>query len=161
MDRLSSADLRVLSALESGIPFEERPWRVLSAGAGLAEEDFLERTRALLASGAIRRLAVLFDSRALGFATTLVAAEVRDGRFDEAAGRINSFDEVTHNYRRAGSPFEIWFTLTASGRGRIEEILAALKESSLFESLLELPAERVFKAHVSFSGLTGRGGADD
>jgi DNA-binding Lrp family transcriptional regulator len=151
MNAPSDADLAIAKALEEGIPLEERPFCAIAESLDLCEDELLERVRRLVDCGAIRRLAVIFNSRALSFATTLVAAKPVDGRFCEAAALVNSYDEVTHNYRRAGSAFEMWFTLTADGRERIGEILGEFSASGLFDRVMELPAERVFKTRVSFA----------
>ena len=151
MTPAAAGDAEVLAALEGGIPVEARPFRTLAERLGLAEEALLERTRGLLAEGRIKRIAVSFDSRALGFAATLAAAHTAPGRFAEAAALVSSFDEVTHNYRRGGSRFDMWFTLVAASSARIEEALRILRESGHFEEILELPATRVFKVDVRFA----------
>ncbi|MCD6406107.1 MAG: Lrp/AsnC family transcriptional regulator [Planctomycetes bacterium] len=153
MNCLCEDDLAVLAALEDSIPLEVEPFGALAAALGVSEEEFLARTRRLADRAVIKRLAVVFDSRALGFATRLVAAGVRPGRNEEAAALVNSFDEVTHNYRRGGGRFGMWFTLVAAGPGRIEKILSTLTESGLFEEIVELPAEKVFKVRLRLSPL--------
>lgn len=158
MPRPSPEDMQVMAALEDGIPLERRPFATIARRLGMTETGVLERVRALLESGALKRLAVLFDSRALGFATTLAAARTRKKAFAEAVALINGFDEVTHSYRRRGASYDIWFTLTA-GSARIEAILDRLRGSGLFEELLELPSEKVYKLRVRFT--PGREGEDE
>jgi len=147
----SQDDFAVMAALEKGIPLEKRPFRRIARDLDLDEDELLERVRVLIDSGAIRRLAVLFDSRAMGFSTTLVAARARNNHFGEAVALVNAFDEVTHNYRRACDRFGMWFTLTAAGRRRIDEILDELRRSGLFEELVEMPAEKVYKVRTRFA----------
>ncbi len=153
MNRPCEDDLAVLAALEDSIPLEAEPFAALARALGVSGDEFLARTRSLVERAVIKRLAVVFDSRALGFATTLVAARVCPGRDSEAAALVNSFEEVTHNYRRGGSRFGMWFTLTAAGPARIREILSTLAKSGFFEEVVELPAERVFKVRLRLSGL--------
>lgn len=153
--------MRVVAAIEDGIPLERRPFEAIARSLGMTEATVLERVRALLESGALKRLGVLFDSRALGFATTLVAARARGKAFDDAVALVNGFDEVTHSYRRRGVSFDIWFTLTAARRTRIEAILDRLRGSGLFEELIELPSERIYKLRVRFTpGREGEDGAE-
>ncbi len=158
----SSADCRarLLAALEEGLPLDKRPFQSLAERLGLGEDEVVLAVRELFDLGVIKRLAVLFDSRKLGLATTLVGAVPAQGRGEETVRLINSLDEVTHHYRRGGSRYELWFTLTARSRGRIDEILETLRVSGLVERLIEVPAEEVFKMRVRFSTLAGEGSRD-
>ncbi len=140
-----------MAALEKGIPLEERPFSAIACRLGMDEDVLLDRVRALIASGAIRRLAALFDSRSMGFASTLVAARPGNNCFEDAVALVNSFDEVTHNYRRAGAELTLWFTLVGTTR-RIGEILESMRESGLFEYIEEMPATEFFKVRTQFAG---------
>jgi siroheme decarboxylase len=150
MQKPAAADASILAALERGIPLEPKPFARIAEGLGMDEPALLAATNALIDKGAIRRLAVSFDSRKLGFASTLVAAETKRDREAAAIALVNSFDEVTHHYLRAGSNFDLWFTLVASTRARIAEVLRELEASGLFEYIIELPATKVFKVDVRF-----------
>lgn len=151
------SDREVLAALEGGIPIEPRPFESLGRSTGLSEDAFLARTRALLDSGAVKRLAVVFDSRKVGHSTTLVAARAAEGEEPQAVDLLGTYEEVTHNYLRDGSGLDIWFTLVAESRSRIEEILDRLQGSGLFEELVELPSVRKFKVDVRFSAIAEGG----
>jgi DNA-binding Lrp family transcriptional regulator len=151
----------MLAALEEGIPLEPRPFLALAERLAVSEAELVNEISSLAERGVIRRLAVLFDSRELGLVTTLVAAAPRPGCDGEAAAMINSFDEVTHHYRRSASAFGLWFTLTARGRARIDEILDCLRSSDLVERFIEAPAEKVFKTRVRFCPMTAEGSGDD
>ncbi len=151
MSDARQCDEGLLAALESGIPLEPRPFGRIAEALSSSEEEILARTRDLLASGRIRRIAVSIDSRALGFEGTLVAAKAAPGRDAEAVSLVNSHFEVTHNYRRCGCDLDIWFTILAPDRARIDALLAALAASGFFERLVELPAVRRFKVDVRFT----------
>ena len=158
MDKPAAADASILAALESGIPLEPRPFARVAESLHIDEDVLLWATRDLLDKGAIRRLAVSFDSRALGFVSTLAAAQARFDRDAEAVSLINSYDEVTHHYRRSGADLDLWFTLVAPTKTRIAAVLHELDRSGLFERIIELPATRVFKVDVRFGA--GMRGAD-
>jgi len=105
--------------------------------------------------GFIRRLGGVFDSRALGFHTTLVAAAVPPERLDEVAAVVNGYPEVTHNYSRE-APLNLWFTLVASSPERAADVLRALELGTGIE-FHDFPAERVFKREVRFRFAEGLG----
>jgi siroheme decarboxylase len=154
MNKPANSDARILAALESGIPLEPTPFAIVAERLAMTETALLDRVKALLASGAIKRLAVAFDARALGFATTLVAARAASGKDADAVRLINSLSEVTHHYRRSGADLDLWFTLSARDRARIDDILGQLRASGLFEKLVNLPTTRQFKVDVRFSRMS-------
>ena len=92
-----------------------------------------------------------FDSKQLGFSSTLAAVSVMPEAVDRAAETIGEFAEVTHSYLR-NNAFNIWFTLIAIDEKRIEEILEQIRASlSLDKSqILNLPVKRLFKLDARF-----------
>ena len=72
--------------------------------------EVLERTARLVEHRIIREITPIFDTRALGYQSMLVAAKVDAEHPQRAAGFINSHPGVTHNYLR-NHDFNLWFTL--------------------------------------------------
>lgn len=133
-----------------------RPAADRQAGAGPGdgsgdpgEEEVHAAVVRLRRSGLIRRIGGVFDSRALGFHTTLVAAAVPAERLGEVVAAVSAYPEVTHNYAREG-PFNLWFTLVAPSRDRLTEIVGELSRKTGL-AFYDLPADRVFKIEVKFS----------
>jgi siroheme decarboxylase len=155
MEKPAAADASILAALERGIPLEPKPFARIAEALRMDEPALLAATRRLMDEGAILRLAVSFDSRKLGFSSTLAAARAKSGSEAEAVRLINSFDEVTHHYRRSGADLDLWFTLIAPTKARIAAVLLKLEESGLFERVIELPATKVFKVDVRFAQTQG------
>jgi len=143
---------RLLDLVQVEFPAVPRPYAQLARRLGLegpgGEAVVLEELDRLRAGGIVRRVGGVFDSRALGFATTLAAARVPPERLEAVAEAVNAYPEVTHNYAREG-PLNLWFTLVARDRGRIQAILDELRAATGVE-FLEFPAGRVFKSRVVF-----------
>ncbi len=148
-DGLDELDRKVLSVIQTGFPVAERPFDVLAERLGAGGDEVLERVRRLRRDGLIRRLGAVFDSRRLGYVSTLVAARVPPERIEDVAAAVSELPGVTHNYRRRHD-YNLWFTLT----GRSEELLAAtienLKARTGVAELASLPAEAVYKIRVEF-----------
>ena len=66
--------------------------------------------RDLKKSGIIRQVSAIFDTRALGYTSSLVSMHIPDDHLEEAAKVINSHPGVSHNYKR-NHYFNLWFTL--------------------------------------------------
>jgi DNA-binding Lrp family transcriptional regulator len=137
----------MLAALQSGIPITRHPFEELARELGCGESELIEVAAEALREGRARRFGAVFDTRRLGFSTTLCCAETSDP--DAAAAFLVPRREVTHCYRREapGCP-NLWWTWSAPA----ETFEASLAEIPFpFHSL---PATRRYKVDVVFGGAT-------
>ena len=150
MKSLDPVDKRILGAVQSGFPVCERPFSKIAGSIGISEQSLIERIEALKERRIIRRFGAVFDSRKLGYVSTLVAVRIPDaGHVPAVAAEINRFDEVTHNYERENR-FNLWFTLIAQSRERIGEIISRVKSLPGVEEVRDLPADEMYKIKVNF-----------
>ena len=73
---LDETDKRLMNLLQSSFPLDREPFALLASEAELELEDVLVRTRRLLDERIIREITPIFDTRALGYESMLVAAKV-------------------------------------------------------------------------------------
>lgn len=142
-------DRRILNRLQKDIPFVSKPWESVARELYIEEGLLLKRIASLKEKGIIRRISASFSSRKVNFASTLVGVRTVPGRIRKVVEEINSYPEVTHNYRRNGK-YNIWFTLVARDRKRIACIISRLKENRGIELISEFPAIKLFKINVMF-----------
>ncbi len=147
--RLSALDKRILNRLQEDIPFEVMPWRTIAGELNIKEDLLLKRIAFLKRKGIIRRISAVFSPRKINFVSTLAAVKTAPGKIGGIAKKINSYPEVTHNYRRGGR-FDLWFTLVARDKKRIDEVLRQLKNNKNIERLSEFPVVKLFKIDVKF-----------
>jgi len=126
-----------------------RPWEIIAARLKIEEDYLLKRIAALKKQGIIRRISGVFSPRKINFVSTLVAAKIIPGSIEKVARKINSYPEVTHNYRR-NAEYNLWFTLIARDTKRIAQIIAALKQDKNIKKISEFPAIKIFKINVKF-----------
>jgi len=136
----------LLVALQRGIPLVDRPFDELGAGIGVTGEDVLAKVNELFDSGLARRFGAVFDSRSLGYRSTLCAVDVPPAELERAAGLLAPHQGVTHCYEREGQP-NLWFTLTARA-DRFEAEMLSLADALAPCTILDLPAIRRFKVQV-------------
>jgi siroheme decarboxylase len=109
---LNDLDVRLLTSVQEQIPLVARPFAAIARELDVTEQEVLERLTALH-SGArapVRQIGAIFDSKALGYQSTLVAAKIPEDQLPRAMAAINAHPGVSHNYRRDHA-FNLWFTL--------------------------------------------------
>jgi len=147
---LDEADKRLMNLLQSSFPLDPEPFAPIAAAAGLELEDALARTRRLLEGRIIREITPIFDTRALGYDSMLVAAKVDAEHPQRAAAAVNAHPGVSHNYLRTHD-FNLWFTIAVppdSGLG-MEGTLEALMRETDAESMRQLPTLTLFKINMN------------
>lgn len=146
--RLDGVDEKLLERLQRGVPLVRRPFQALGRELGIG--DVLERVRRLKEEGLIREIAGIFQARALGYKTALVALKVRADGLEDAARAINPHPGVSHNYAREHD-YNLWFTLAVPPEIDLRAEALRLGEAAGAEDTLFLPTLQVFKIGVLFS----------
>jgi DNA-binding Lrp family transcriptional regulator len=147
---LSPKDRLILNEIQRNFPVTHRPFLALARRLGMKEKEILERVQRLKEAGIIRRIGASFSARAVGFSSTLCAAKVPSKKIEKFVSIVNSYPGVTHNYERKGD-FNLWFTLIAPSRKKIDEILAAISRRTGVRPILDLPATKTLKIAVDFN----------
>lgn len=147
---LDDADKRLMNLLQSRFPLEAEPFAPIAAEAGLELDDVMERTRRLVDERIIREITPIFDTRALGYSSMLVAAKVDSEHPHRAAKIINSHPGVSHNYLRTHE-FNLWFTIATPPDSELglEGTLRVLQELTGSESIRQLPTLKLFKINMN------------
>ncbi|MDI6891754.1 MAG: AsnC family transcriptional regulator [Actinomycetota bacterium] len=143
-------DRKILDIIQSRFPITREPFRELADDFGVSESEVISRIKWLKNERIIRRVGAVFDSKKLGYASTLVAMRVPEGKLEEVAKAINEFPGVTHNYARDHA-YNLWFTLTAPSPPELEAQIDKIKRKTGISHVLILPAVRLFKIGVEFN----------
>src|SRR3989304_5287179 len=144
---MDAADRRLLNLMQKDIPLASRPFALIGERLGMSEDEVLSRARRLKEDGIIRQISAIFDSRRLGYSSTLVAMDIPEEIIEESAGRISEHTGVSHNYKR-DNPFNLWFTLTLPPGVDLEAEVQRLAEGAKARRARILPAGRLVKIGV-------------
>jgi DNA-binding Lrp family transcriptional regulator len=146
---LDEDDKKLLNLMQGSFELTERPFAHVAQLAGLDEADVLERVERLLQGRIIREITPIFDTRALGYSSMLVAAKVDPEHPHRAASFINTHPGVTHNYLR-NHDFNLWFTVAVEPGSRLglDGTLDVMAAKTGAESIRQLPTLTLFKIRM-------------
>lgn len=147
MDTISR---KLLEIIQDGFPITPEPYKDLAMSIGVSEEEIIDRIIKLQDQGIIRRLGAIFDSRKLGYKSTLCAMKVPKDQIASVSEIVNSYPGVTHNYLREHE-YNMWFTIIAPSKEHIDKICSEISLQTGINDLMQLPAKRFFKIKVKFS----------
>jgi siroheme decarboxylase len=152
MDEL---DKEILNQLQEGIELVPEPFKAVAEKLGTEEETILSRVRELK-KDTIRQISAIFDTRTLGYKSSLVAAKVPEEHLDEAAHIINQHPGVTHNYKR-NHDYNLWFTIAVPPNSRLglEKTVELLGELARVDVIRLMPTLKLYKIGVQLD-MTGK-----
>ena len=147
---LDETDKRLMNLLQSSFPLDPEPFALVASEAELELSDVLARTERLLQNRIIREITPIFDTRALGYESMLVAAKVDTENPQRAAQAVNAHPGVSHNYLRTHE-FNLWFTIATPPDSELglSGTLEALMAEAGAESMRELPTLTLFKINMN------------
>ena len=147
---LDDTDKRLMNLLQSRFPLDPEPFAMVASEAELELDDVLGRTQRLLDNRIIREITPIFDTRALGYESMLVAAKVDSDNPQRAAKIVNAHPGVSHNYLRTHD-FNLWFTIATPPDSELglKGSIDALMEATGAESMRELPTLTLFKINMN------------
>ena len=151
-------DRQILNLIQSRFPLDPRPYAKIAEEVGSTEGAVMERIARLEKANVVRQISAIFDTRRLGYKTTLVAFRLPEETLDEAAQRINLHPGVSHNYERNGY-FNLWFTIAVPPHEEIETVVNAMTEETGALSARLMPTIRFFKIGVNFDMIKEEGAA--
>jgi DNA-binding Lrp family transcriptional regulator len=146
---LDAADRALLNLMQGSFALEPRPFARVAAAAEMTEDEVLARVQRLLGERIIRQVTPIFDTRALGYASMLVAARVDPEHPWRAAKIVNAHPGVSHNYLR-NHDFNMWFTIAVEPGSKLglEGTLDVLAREAGAESVRQLPTLKLFKIRM-------------
>jgi DNA-binding Lrp family transcriptional regulator len=148
-------DQELLNILQAGLELVPQPFQVIAEKLGIEENEVLERTKKLKGDS-IRQLSAIFDTRTLGYKSSLVAAKIPEDRLDQAAQVINQHPGVTHNYKR-NHDFNLWFTIAVPPNSKLglEKTVDLLGKLAGVDVIRLMPTLKLYKIGVQLD-MTGK-----
>ena len=147
MNGLDETDQDILNEIQWSFPLISRPYHALASKMDMAPDDMMRRITRLKEMGIIRQLSAIFDTRRLGYKSSLVAMRVSPHKLVEVADTINGHPGVSHNYER-NHDFNLWFTIAVPPGKSIQNAVDNFANLPGVQATRMLPTLRMFKIGV-------------
>jgi len=157
-DALDDLDRELLNAVQWDFPLDARPFAVLAERLGVDEQTVRARVAKVKEVGVLRQLSAIFDTRALGYSSALVAAKVDADRIDDAAAVVSAHPGVSHNYKR-NHDYNLWYTVAVPPGASLDAHVDTLHDESGSNVTRKLPTLKLYKIGVKLD-MTGNTAAD-
>ena len=146
----------LLFEMQNAFPMIERPFKAVAEKLNTTEEEVISLVQKLKNDKIIRQTSAIFDTKRLGYKSSLVAFKVDEDKIDQAAEIINSHPGVSHNYLR-NHEYNIWFTMAVAPDSKLglEKTIEILKERTGAKDAIILPTLKMFKISVKMD-TTGK-----
>ncbi|MCW3021512.1 MAG: Lrp/AsnC family transcriptional regulator [Conexibacter sp.] len=146
---LDEFDKKLLDTMQGGFRIVPRPYAEVATVLGVQEDVVLARVAELIEQRIIRQVTPIFDTRALGYQSMLVAAKVDAEHPWRPAKIVNAHPGVSHNYLR-NHEFNMWFTVATEPDSPLglDGTLELLKQQTGAESVRQLPTLKLFKIRM-------------
>jgi DNA-binding Lrp family transcriptional regulator len=146
---MDSIDKKILNIIQKDFPVVAEPFKAVAEKLGLGEAEVLRRIKNLKDEGIIRRIGAVFDSKKMGFVSTLCAARVPEEKLKSFVEVVNSYAGVTHNYRRSHE-YNVWFTFIAPDEETLKRSLSEIQDKTGITDVVSMSAARTFKIDATF-----------
>ena len=147
---MDGIDKEILNQIQREFPLEREPFAAVGRDLGIGGDEVIRRIEMLKRGKVIRQISAIFDTRVLGYESSLVAATIPPEKLNEGAKAINSHPGVSHNYER-DNEFNLWYTVAVPPDSRLglEGTVDVLHRISGAERTRILPTLKLFKIGVT------------
>lgn len=144
MDEL---DKEILNEIQWMFPLVSKPFDVIAKKFNTTPEVVKTKLIKLKKAGVLRQLSAIFDTRRLGYKSSLVAMEIESDKLEYVANQINRHPGVSHNYER-DHKFNLWFTLAVPPDSNLKNELDKFSKLPGIKNVRMLPTIQLFKIGV-------------
>ncbi len=164
---------KLLAIIQDGFPLVERPYKALAemlncdsecaANSAISEQEIFDEVEKMRASGVIRRIGGVYDSKKLGFISRLCAGKVPVSSLDfsaephdvtpmeKFAAVVMVEPAITHNYIRSHE-FNVWFTVIAENESAIQAVVDRVCLQTELHDVHILTATKKYKINTVMGG---------
>ena len=162
---------KLLAIIQDGFPLVERPYLRLAEMLNVSEQEVFDDIEKMRASGVIRRIGGVYDSKKIVFISRLCAGKVPASSLDfsaephsqtpmeKFAAVVMSESAITHNYIRSHE-YNVWFTVIAENESAIQTVVDRVCSQTYLHDVHVLTATKKYKINTVMGKGTNRHSED-
>jgi DNA-binding Lrp family transcriptional regulator len=147
MASMGELDKELLNEIQWTFPLVTRPFDAIAKKFDITPEIVKEHLKNLKKTGVLRQLSAIFDTRKLGYTSSLIAMEIESDKLEYVASQINRHPGVSHNYER-DHQFNLWFTLAVPPGSDLKTEIDKFNVLKGIKKVRMLPTLQLFKIGV-------------
>ena len=155
MASLDSLDKEILNEIQWSFPLVAEPYKELANRFSISADEMKKRISNLKSIGVLRQLSAIFDTRKLGYKSSLVAMSIEPDKLDHVANQINRHPGVSHNYER-NHEYNLWFTLATPPGTDLKTEVDKFSKLDGIKKVRLLPTIKLFKIGVKLEMVDGK-----
>ncbi len=144
---IDTLDKEILNEIQWTFPLVSQPYHEIAKKFDVSVEEIKKRLTNLKKTGILRQLSAIFDTRRLGYKSSLVAMKIDPDKLDYVAQQINRHTGVSHNYER-NHEFNLWFTLAVPPGLDLKTEVDKFSKLVGIQKIRLLPTIKLFKIGV-------------
>jgi len=146
---MDDLDLKLIKLTQDGIDLVPDPFREIALELAIPETEVIDRIRALVEHGVVRRFGASIGHRVLGIvANAMCVWNVPDDRVEEVGAVMAGFGEVSHCYERVRYPewdYNLYAMIHAHTREECEHTAHDISRATGISDYMLLFSEKEFK----------------
>lgn len=152
---MDDLDKEILNEIQWTFPLVAKPYDEIARKFHVEPQTIKSRLTHLKETGILRQLSAIFDTRKLGYKSSLVAMEIESEKLEQVAQQINRHPGVSHNYER-DHQFNLWFTLAVPPNSDLETEIDKFRKIPGIIKIRMLPTLQLFKIGVKLDMVDGK-----
>jgi DNA-binding Lrp family transcriptional regulator len=144
---MDNLDKEILNEIQWTFPLVPKPFDDIAKKFETSPDIIKERLIQLKKIGVLRQLSAIFDTRRLGYKSSLIAMEIEPDKLEYVANQINRHPGVSHNYER-DHQFNLWFTLAVPPGSDLKTEVDKFSVLKGIRKVRMLPTIQLFKIGV-------------
>ncbi|MCH7966811.1 MAG: Lrp/AsnC family transcriptional regulator [Thaumarchaeota archaeon] len=152
---MDALDKELLNEIQWTFPLVTRPFDAIAKKFNTTPKIIKDHLNNLKKIGILRQLSAIFDTRMLGYTSSLVAMEIEHDKLEYVASQINRHPGVSHNYEREHQ-FNLWFTLAVPPGTDLKTEVDRFNVLKGIKKVRMLPTLQLFKIGVKLDMVDGK-----
>lgn len=144
---MDALDKEILNEIQWSFPLVSEPYKELANRFHVTNDEMKKRISNLKSIGVLRQLSAIFDTRKLGYKSSLVAMAIDSDKLDSVANQVNRHPGVSHNYER-NHEYNLWFTLATPPGSDLKTEVDKFGKLAGIKKIRLLPTIKLFKIGV-------------